>query len=126
MSTFTRSRSKPALLADENFPKKAIQKLYSLGYDIKSIAEIKPGIVNGAVAQLAQKENRILLTFDKDFGEMVVQKHTEKPIGVILFRLRSFNEEQLVKITVDILNKEHDLSHHFVVVQENQIRVIPL
>jgi predicted nuclease of predicted toxin-antitoxin system len=120
------SKFKPSLLADENFPQKAVKKLRHLGYDIKSIVEIKPGLSNGAVVHLAQKEERILLTFDKDFGELMVQRRAKEFAGVILFRLKSFTEDQLIKLTIDIINKGYDLSRHFVVVQENQIRIIPL
>ena len=125
MSASIPSRSKPHLLADENFPRKAIEKLRRLGYDIKSIAEIKAGLSNGAVAKLAREENRILLTFDKDFGEMMARNRPKGFITVILYRLTSFDEKQLVEITMNILDKEN-ITHHFVVVQENQIRIIPL
>ena len=55
-------------LADENFPRPALDALRNAGWDVLSIAEECPGISDEEVAALCSEQQRILLTFDKDFG----------------------------------------------------------
>ena len=56
------------ILADENFPRPALEVLRKAGWDVFSIAEECPGIPDEEVAALCPGQQRILLTFDKDFG----------------------------------------------------------
>jgi predicted nuclease of predicted toxin-antitoxin system len=58
-------------LADENFPRTGLAALRERGYDVFSIAESDPGLSDELVAAICDREERILLTFDKDFGELV-------------------------------------------------------
>lgn len=55
------------LLADENIPLRAVQLLREMGHDVLSICEIAPKTSDEDVLELAEKDERILLTFDKDF-----------------------------------------------------------
>jgi len=57
------------VLADENVPKKAVEALRERGHDVLWVAEVAPGSKDEEVLALAIREGRILLTFDKDFGE---------------------------------------------------------
>jgi predicted nuclease of predicted toxin-antitoxin system len=66
-------------LANENFPAPSIRLLKELGIEVKSISENSPGIVDEKVIQIAQKEKRIILTFDKDYGELIFRQHSESP-----------------------------------------------
>ena len=58
-------------LADENFPWPALEALRNAGWEIFSVAEECPGISDEEVAALCSESQRVLLTFDKDFGELV-------------------------------------------------------
>jgi len=55
-------------LADENVPIEAIKALKRKGLDIVSIIEFSPGLNDKEVLDLANRENMILITFDKDFA----------------------------------------------------------
>lgn len=57
-------------LADENFPAAAVAGLASAGHDVAWIRTAAPGAADGDVLARAVREERILLTFDKDFGEL--------------------------------------------------------
>ena len=57
-------------LANENFPLDAVEALRQNGHDVAWIRIDSPGISDPQVLSRAQSENRILLTFDKDFGEL--------------------------------------------------------
>jgi len=58
---------KPRLLADENIPRTVIVTLRGKGYDTVSVYELRPGMRDEDVVELAVKERRIIITFDKDF-----------------------------------------------------------
>ncbi|HAG08133.1 MAG TPA: hypothetical protein DCK87_00990 [Desulfotomaculum sp.] len=58
-------------LANENFPLESIRKLREEGYDVASIIEDSPGITDKEILFQARKENRIILTFDKGYGDMI-------------------------------------------------------
>lgn len=113
-------------LADESFPLGAVHKLRDSGHNVVSISESSPGMKNSGVAELAAREKRVLLTFDKDFSELVFRGLVKPSSGVILFRLRSFTIESLVQLTEQVLSTEKELEKSFVVVREDQIRVVPL
>lgn len=57
-------------LANEKFPLDAVEVLRQNGHDVVWIRVESPGISDPEVLSRAQAENRILLTFDKDFGEL--------------------------------------------------------
>lgn len=82
------------LLANENFPKASVLKLRSLGYDVTSIGEDNPSISDQSVMEIAEGEQRIILTFDRDYGELIY-KHNYKPEqGVIYLRLENYTPEE--------------------------------
>ncbi len=82
------------LLADENFPKASVLELRRLGYDISSIGEDNRSISDKEVMEIAEAEQRIVLTFDRDYRELIY-KHNYKPKqGVIYLRLESYIPEE--------------------------------
>ena len=58
------------LLANENFPLDAVEALRAEGHDVAWIREDARGSVEEKVLERAQHEERIVITFDKDFGEL--------------------------------------------------------
>ncbi len=74
-------------LADENFPRPDLEALRKAGRDVFSIAESCPGISHDEVITVAGDQGRVLLTFDKDFGELVSQRGLPAVSGVVLFRI---------------------------------------
>lgn len=82
------------LLANENFPKASVLLLRNLGYDVTSIGEDNPSISDKSVMEIASLEERIILTFDRDYGELIY-KHNFKPQqGVIYLRLDKYSPEE--------------------------------
>ena len=93
-------------------------------YDAISIYDDITGINDDLVLKKALQENRILITCDKDFGEMIF-KNKKQHCGVLFLRL--FNEKPSNKINVlkSILkNHSTDLLGNFVVVTEQTVRII--
>jgi len=75
------------LLADENFPRRAVAALADQGHDIVWIRQASPGIDDRDVLEKARREDRVLLTFDKDFAALAFRDGIGNPAGVLLFRL---------------------------------------
>ncbi len=89
------------LLLDANISPETAIVLRSFGFDVKSLIEEGfGGIEDVAVAKIAQREKRILITFDLDFGEMYYFA-SRKTFGVIVLRL----DDQRVEITNVILKR---------------------
>lgn len=80
-------------LADENIPLILIKQLQEKGWNIKSVGAEHAGIEDEEVLNLANQEDRILLTFDSDFGELIFRKGKEIKTGIIYFRLDQFMPE---------------------------------
>jgi predicted nuclease of predicted toxin-antitoxin system len=74
-------------LADENFPGEAIRQLEKGGHDVVWVRSIAPGIPDADIVAWAARESRIVLTFDKDFGELVWSAGLPMSSGIVLFRL---------------------------------------
>lgn len=81
------------LLANENFPIASIRFLRNKGYDVIAIGEDYPGVSDEYVMKLALTEERVILTFDRDYGELIY-KHNYRPAkGVIYLRLEKYEPE---------------------------------
>ncbi|MFH1259100.1 MAG: DUF5615 family PIN-like protein [Elusimicrobiota bacterium] len=112
-------------LANENLEKRIVKHLRELGHDVKYFSEIKPRSKDEEVIELANMETRIILTNDKDFGELCFLQQKAKT-GILLFRFD--NENITLKISVlDKVISEFGtkLINHFTVVSENKIRIRP-
>ena len=114
------------LLANENFPKEAVEALQQHGHDVVWVRTHCPGISDREVLSLAQSENRILLTFDKDFGELAFRAGFPATSGVILFRILPRSPGSVARVAVAALNGRLDWEGHFSVVTEDRIRMTPL
>jgi predicted nuclease of predicted toxin-antitoxin system len=73
-------------LADESVDRQIVDRLRQENHRVGYVAEMAPGIPDDAVLDLANREGALLLTADKDFGELVFRQHLLAP-GVVLIRL---------------------------------------
>lgn len=113
-------------LADENFPLDAVVALRSAGYDVTWILTDSPGIDDISVLAQAQAEDRILLTFDKDFGELAFSRRHSATSGVVLFRSMPGSSRETAEFVVDVIVSRQDWQGHFSVVDTRRIRMRPL
>ena len=74
-------------LADENFPGDAVTALRAAGHDVLWIRADAPGIIDQDVLARSFEDARVLLTFDKDFGELAWRSGLPASCGIVLFRL---------------------------------------
>jgi predicted nuclease of predicted toxin-antitoxin system len=109
-------------LADECCDTGLVASLRAGGHDVLYVLEKKAGVSDDEVLYDAYKEGRILLTEDKDFGELVYR--LKKPSkGIILIRIdvreRHMKWARLKKL---IENYQERLPGHFVVVDTQKFR----
>lgn len=84
------------LLADENFPKPIVEALRAGGHDVLWARTDCAGWKDVALLDLAESEVRIVLTLDKDFWQIAVQRRTPlEQSGVVLFRVHPAIPENL-------------------------------
>ena len=110
-------------LADESIEKPVVDWLRGQDFDVRYITEITPSINDEEVIRLANNEGRILITNDKDFGELVF--HQSKIIlGVLLIRATNERSSNKVRLVREVLEKARNkLAGYFVVVNEAGIRM---
>jgi len=111
------------LLANENFPLTSVNYLKSKNFDVKPIGVENPSIKDREVIDIAIQEQRTILTFDRDYGELIF-KHNYKPEkGVIYLRLDEFEPDEPGKLIEELINKnEIDFTNALTVVDKNGIR----
>ena len=96
------------LLANENIPIASVYFLRKCGYDVTSIGEDYAGVTDEFVMSIAEIEQRLIITFDRDYGELIF-KHNYKPKkGVLYLRLNEYLPEE-PGIIVDRLIKENKI-----------------
>lgn len=112
-------------LADENFPLPAVSALRDRGYDVSSIAESHAGSSDEAVAEFCDREARVLLTFDKDFGELIFRRGLAAGSSVVLFRIDP-DPIALVEILRSLTGTGVLTAGVYCVVARDRVRVRPL
>jgi hypothetical protein len=114
------------LLADENLPGEAVASLKANGHDVVWIRDAARGSTDDDVFALAMNETRILLTFDKDFGELAWRRRQAGICGVILFRLRMPPPGRAAAVIVGRIAERDDWQGHFSIIEPGRIRMRPL
>lgn len=94
------------LVADENLSLRIIDRLRQDGHEVYSIYESNRGLKNGQVLALANQRQSVLITEDKDFGELL-QREGRTAIGVLLVRLpgKTVPLEQKVEIVARTIDQ---------------------
>ena len=110
-------------LADECCDALIAKALLGEGYDVSGIADSATGIQDEEVIALALRENRILLTEDKDFGQLVYA-HGCQALGVIFLRYHFPDRQEIAGRVVQLVRRLGDhLIGAFVTVQKDRIRI---
>lgn len=110
-------------LADENVDRQIVDGLHREGYFVSYIADMEQGISDDAVLEMANKEGTLLLTADKDFGELIFRLH-RLSAGVVLIRLAGLSPAKKTEIVVSIIKKHSkELIGSFAVVTPSGIRI---
>lgn len=110
-------------LADENCDAGIIDSLRSAGHDVIAVREHALGADDSIVVELAHRQNRVLLTEDKDFGQLVFAGGHPNP-GVILFRIPLPARSWLLTNIASVVRDHADsIRGRFLVVEPGKIRL---
>ncbi|PIP12804.1 MAG: hypothetical protein COX49_03620 [bacterium (Candidatus Stahlbacteria) CG23_combo_of_CG06-09_8_20_14_all_40_9] len=91
-------------IADENLEKPVVEWLRGQGLDVRYIGEEAPATSDEAIVSIAKEEDRILVTNDKDFGELVFRQGKILS-GIILIRATDERASNKIKLVKHVLMK---------------------
>lgn len=107
-------------------PGDLVRTLRERGHDVGWVRVENPGMSDEQVMERAFRENRVLLTFDKDFGDLVFQRKTANVPGIVLFRVAPTSPGVLARLVPVILESKDDWHGHFSVVEQDRVRMTPI
>lgn len=115
-------------LADEDFPGIAVRWLREAGHDVVWARTHMPGDADSELLAAAQRELRIILTRDKDFGELAFHWGLPASSGVVLFRFTASSPEAFLQRFKDLMESAADIGFtgKFCVVEADRVRTRPL
>jgi predicted nuclease of predicted toxin-antitoxin system len=110
-------------LADESCDFAVVRALRAVGYDVLAVSEVTTRSDDRLLIEQAGREQRVLLTEDKDFGWLVFISHVASP-GVILIRFPGNARQTLARAVVQAVQEQGEkLIGAFVVIQPGYIRI---
>ena len=111
------------LLADESCDFSVVRALRNAGHDVLAVAELLPSSDDTLILDLALREQRVLLTEDKDFGQLVYA-NAQPSNGVIFIRYPANMRKTLPNTVVTFIEKaDVQLTGSFVVLSPGRIRI---
>jgi len=113
---------KIGLLANENFPVPAIRKLRAAGVDVMAVGEIMPSAGDHEVLALACREGRWIVTFDRDYGELVFKKGLPPPPAILYFRQEPYPPDRPADLALAMLSEPQLAQGFMVVLSERGVR----
>lgn len=110
-------------LANENFPGSAVTALLAAGHDIVWVRTAAPGSKDEEILAWAERESRVLLTFDKDFGELAWRRGLSATCGIVLFRVPMPSPPSAGDVLAARVGERDDWAGHFSVIEPSRVRM---
>lgn len=111
------------LLADEGVDRPIVERLRQEGHTVLYIAEMSPGIADDTILAQANATYALLLTLDKDFGELVFRQGLVHA-GVILIRLAGLQPATKAQVVATVLNERGvEMLNAFSVIAPGSVRI---
>ncbi len=112
-------------IVDESTGTAVVEYLRSVGHDVLAVAETTPQADDWDILAQAVSERRIVVTNDKDFGELVFRSRRAHH-GVVLLRLHDESPANRVRVMKAVLEQYADrLAGYFTVATEGGVRIRP-
>ena len=112
-----------SLLADENIDQRLVSSLRLAGISVYSVAESATGITDEEVMGLSKDLGALILTDDKDFGEIVFRKQRSCP-GIVLLRLTGVDCSRKADHLIQVINRYgSEMIGKFVVITAERVRI---
>jgi predicted nuclease of predicted toxin-antitoxin system len=110
-------------LADENVDKPIVERLRKDGHEVIYLIEIEQSISDDEVIQRANQESALLLTADKDFGELVFRQG-RLVYGVVLIRMAGLSSQRKAGMVAMAVQEHADeLADNFAVITPGAVRI---
>jgi predicted nuclease of predicted toxin-antitoxin system len=113
-------------MADENVSRLVIERLRTSGFEVISISDTRSGASDTDVLSAADAAGCILITEDRDFGELVIRQRL-RVRGVVLLELDRLSNVAEADALVEVVSAHADkLPDNLVVIEPGRIRLRPL
>ena len=113
------------LVADENVDRLLVLRLRERGHTVTYVAEHDMGLSDSSVLDAAYRNDGILLTGDKGFGELVVTRG-QPCKGIVLLRLNELSRDEAIEVAADAIERLGQRLEGFItVVQPGVVRARP-
>lgn len=113
------------IVADESVDGPIVERLRLRGHEVVFVAELDPGIDDDDVLSLANERDALLLTADKDFGELVFRLGRARP-GVVLVRLAGLKPRRKAEmVEASIGQHGEEMANGFTVISPGGVRIRP-
>lgn len=110
-------------IADENIEAEIVRVLRAHNHHVEYVAELHSGLDDVNILNHSFNSDKILLTQDKDFGELVY-RNAKTHCGIILIRLHGMQETDKAKLVLNVVTDRQDHLHKsFIVIQKNLVRI---
>lgn len=113
------------LLIDANMPRLITRSLVFLGYDVVDIRDVeRPGIADDRIFEIAQRERRIILTRDQDFGNVLIYPPGTHA-GIVVLRTRGQSSESIRDLLISFLEEvnEDEICGSLIVLEKHRYRI---
>ena len=113
------------LLADENFPRQIVDVLRAEGNDVLWARASCSGWKDAVLLDFAESEGRIILTLDKDFWHIAIQRRVPlKQSGVVLFRVHPATPENIEPLVQAFVAANQAWAGHISIVAPDCIQML--
>jgi predicted nuclease of predicted toxin-antitoxin system len=113
------------LFADENFPKPMVDALRAGGHTVVWARTDCPGCSDTALLDRAESESRIVLTLDKDFWQIAVQRRIPlEKSGVVLFRVHPATPKTLAPLMRAFVEANRSWAGHISILASDGIQML--
>jgi predicted nuclease of predicted toxin-antitoxin system len=110
-------------VADESIDKQIVERLRANGHNVEFIAELEPGVDDETVLTRSREHGAVLLTADKDFGELVFRQGLLH-CGILLVRLAGLRPEVKADMVASIVERHAEpLRLGFAVLTQQAFRI---
>jgi predicted nuclease of predicted toxin-antitoxin system len=111
-----------AILANENFPAPAIRKLRAAGVDVVAVSETMPAVSDKEVLDFARREQRWIVTFDRDYGDLIFREGLLPPPAILFFRQEPYPPDRPADLVLAMISQPQQAEGCLVVISERNIR----
>jgi predicted nuclease of predicted toxin-antitoxin system len=112
--------------ADENVPRRIVNRLRSDGHDVAHAVEKMRGWRDRTILQAALNQAALVLTLDKDYRRLTLEEH-EPTLGVVWIRVAQLSRHEQTERVAQVIQAQGNLLlHHFTIIYPDRVEMLPL